>query len=57
MIVGALIKLIPSKTFRDLAVDTKVDVQVKKLSGEVMFKLILFSMLSSDKPQTGADMQ
>ncbi len=35
--------------FRDLAVETKVDAQVKKLSGEVMFKLILFSMLSSEK--------
>jgi hypothetical protein len=32
-----------------LAVETKVDAQVKKLSGEVMFKLILFSMLNSDK--------
>lgn len=49
MTVGELIKLIPSKTFRDLAVETKVDAQVKKLSGELMFKLILFSMLSSDK--------
>ncbi|MFI5423084.1 MAG: IS4 family transposase [Nitrososphaerales archaeon] len=49
MTVNELLKLIPAKTFRDLAVETKVDAQVKKLSGEVMFKLILFSMLSSDK--------
>jgi len=49
MNVNELLKLIPSKTFRDLAIETKVDTQVKKLSGEVMFKLILFSMLSSDK--------
>jgi hypothetical protein len=32
-----------------LAVETKVDAQVKKLSGEVIFKLILFSMLNSNK--------
>lgn len=49
MNISELLKLIPSKTFRDLAIETKVDTQVKKLSGEVMFKLILFSMLSSDK--------
>lgn len=49
MIVNELLRLIPANTFRDLAVETKVDVQVKKLSGEVMFKLILFSMLNSDK--------
>jgi hypothetical protein len=49
MTVNELLKLIPAKIFRDLAVETKVDAQVKKLSGEVMFKLILFSMLSSDK--------
>ena len=49
MTAGELIKLIPSKTFQELAVETKVDMQVKKLSGEVMFKLILFSMLSSEK--------
>ena len=28
---------------------TKVGLQVKKLSGEVMYKLILFSMLITDK--------
>ncbi|MEO6454681.1 MAG: hypothetical protein ABIN97_11435 [Ginsengibacter sp.] len=49
MTVEELIKLIPPKTFRDLAVDTKADAQVKKLPGEVMFKLILFSILSSEK--------
>lgn len=49
MKVNDLLKLIPEETFRDLAVETKVDAQVKKLSGEVMFKLILFSMLNSDK--------
>ncbi|CAN5659465.1 hypothetical protein BH10BAC2_BH10BAC2_01570 [soil metagenome] len=49
MTAGELIKLIPQKTFQDLAIETKVDTQVKKLSGEVIFKLILFSMLNSDK--------
>ena len=49
MKVGELLKLIPPETFADLAIETNVDFQVKKLSGEVMFKLILFSMLSSDK--------
>src|ERR1700712_915837 len=49
MKIDNLLKLIPEGTFRDLAVETKVDSQVKKLSGEVMFKLILFSMLNSDK--------
>jgi len=49
MTAGELIKLIPQKTFQDLAVETKVDAQVKKLSGELIFKLILFSMLNSDK--------
>jgi len=49
MNVGSLLKLIPAQTFQDLAIETKVDAHVKKLSGEVMFKLILFSMLSSDK--------
>jgi hypothetical protein len=49
MTVGELLKLIPASTFQELAVETKVDAQVKKLSGEVMFKLILFSMLNSEK--------
>lgn len=49
MTVDELLKLIPSNTFDDLAVETKVDFQVKKLTGETMFKLILFSMLNTDK--------
>lgn len=49
MTVNEILKLIPEQTFRDLAVETKVDSQVKKLSGELMFKLILFSMLRSNK--------
>lgn len=49
MTVNELIKLIPEETFRELAAETKVDQQVKKLSGELMFKLLLFSMISSNK--------
>lgn len=49
MKVKELLNLIPPDTFRELAIETKVDYQVKMLSGEVMFKLILFSMLNSDK--------
>jgi len=49
MTVSELLKLIPQKTYQDLAVETRVDAQVKKLSGEIMFKLILFSMLSAEK--------
>lgn len=44
-----LIGLIPESTFRKLAVETKVDRQVKHLSGELIFKLVLFSMLNSNK--------
>src|SRR5438105_855952 len=49
MTAAELIRLIPAGVFQDLAVETKVDAQVKKLPGEVIFKLILFSMLNSDK--------
>src|ERR1700712_4635917 len=49
MNAAKLIKLIPEDIFRELAIKTGVDTQVKKLSGELMFKLILFSMLNSEK--------
>jgi hypothetical protein len=49
MTPGTLIRLIPANTFQNLAVETNVDAHVKKLSGEVVFKLILFSMLNSEK--------
>lgn len=39
----------PKGLLKDLALQTKVDHQVKKLSGEVIFKLILFSMLNENK--------
>lgn len=49
MTAGELIRLIPPETFQELSAETKVDAQVKKLSGEVIFKLIVFSMLNSEK--------
>jgi Transposase DDE domain len=49
MTVNELLKLIPQETFRQLAAETKVDEQVKKLSGELMFTLILFSMINCQK--------
>ena len=49
MTVAKLLRLIPDDIFRELAVKTGVDTQVKKLSGELMFKLLLFSMLNADR--------
>lgn len=45
----ALLNLIPSKDLEFLAAETKADYQVKKLTGITMFRLILFSMLNSNK--------
>ena len=39
MNASELLKLIPKGTFSALALETEVDYQVKKLSGEVVFKL------------------
>lgn len=47
--VKQLINCVPTETLEELAEITKVDHQVKKLSGEVMFKLLLMSVLSSEK--------
>ncbi len=49
MTANELIALIPKHVFGELGVETKVDHSVKKLRGEVMFKLILFSMLNTTK--------
>ena len=49
MTVEEILKLIPDKELNFLSVETKVDHQVKKLTGLVVFKLILFSMLNSSK--------
>ncbi|OJY81012.1 MAG: hypothetical protein BGP14_07220 [Sphingobacteriales bacterium 44-15] len=50
MTAKEIIGLIPEGIFEELSAETKVDAQVKKLSGEVIFKLILFSMLNTSKP-------
>ena len=44
-----IIELIPTDLFDFLTVETGVDYQVKKLTGESVFKLILFSMLETNK--------
>jgi hypothetical protein len=49
MTAKEVIDLIPHKLFEFLSMETQVDYQVKKLTGETIFKLILFSMLESDK--------
>lgn len=41
-----ILSLIPSKLFKRLATETEVDVFVKKLYGEVVFKLLVFSIIS-----------
>lgn len=49
MKVEQLLKLIPAKKLEFLSSETLVDFQVKKLKGITVFKLILFSMLHSNK--------
>lgn len=49
MTVEQLLDLIPKKKLEFLSTHTKVDHQVKKLHGAIVFKLILFSMLNSNR--------
>src|SRR5580658_3585804 len=49
MKVKELLAFIPQKELEFLAAETKVDYQVKKLDGIVLFQLILFSLLHSQK--------
>ena len=49
MTVEQLLKLIRDEHLDFLAAETKVNHQVKKLEGAVIFKLVLFSMLSTEK--------
>ncbi|MEI7669735.1 MAG: IS4 family transposase [Pseudomonadota bacterium] len=49
MKVKELLALIPEKDLMFLAAETKVDHQVKKLNGIVMFQLILFTLLDVQK--------
>lgn len=47
--VGDLLKLIPDDLLLDLAAETKVDYQVKKLYGRNVFNLLLFGLLDSER--------
>jgi len=47
--VSDLLKLIPDELLLDLATETKVDYQVKKLYGPNVFNLLLFGLLSSER--------
>lgn len=47
--VSDLLKLIPDDLLLDLAAETKVDYQVKKLYGRNVFNLLLFGLLSSER--------
>jgi len=49
MQLNELLNLIPNSELEFLAAETKVDRQVKKLTGVTIFKLILFSMLNSNR--------
>lgn len=49
MNASALLNLIPESQLEFLSAETKVDHQVKKLTGATMFRLILFSMINSNK--------
>ena len=43
MTATEILKLIPEKTFDELTAETEVDHQVKRLTGETIFKLVHFS--------------
>ena len=45
----SLIKLIPDELLEQLSAQTKVDYQVKKLKGSVIFKLLLYSILKTER--------
>jgi len=49
MKVEQLINLLPEEDLEFLCMETKIDHQVKKLYGATVFKLLLFSMLNSDR--------
>lgn len=44
-----LLSYIPDNLLKNLEEETNVNVQTKKLTGEIMFKLLLFSLLNSDR--------
>jgi hypothetical protein len=44
-----LLELIPDEHLEVLAAESRVDFQVKKLSGKTIFQLILFSLLNAER--------
>ena len=50
--VSKLIEMVPADLLENLTKDIKVDHQVKHLHGALMFKLILFSILKSERVST-----
>lgn len=50
--VSKLLKMIPENLLEELAKDAKVDHQVKRLQGALMFKLFLYSILKSERLST-----
>ena len=44
-----LLQLIPDHFFEKIAEETNVDYQVKKLSGKLMFNLLLMGILQSER--------
>lgn len=49
MRVKKLLELIPDQQLEMLSAESKVDYQVKKLTGKTVFQLILFSMINSER--------
>ena len=47
--VSDLLKLIPDDLLLDLAAETKVDYQVKKLYGRNIFNLLLYGLLNGER--------
>lgn len=45
----ALLKLIPEEKLAELAAETQVDYRVKKFTGHLLFKLLLYSVIKSNK--------
>jgi hypothetical protein len=50
--VKELLRIIPGNLFSNLSENSKVDYQVKKLHGEIFFKLLLYGILKSNKIST-----
>lgn len=49
MDANALLDLIPAEKLKELAIETQVDKGVKKFTGHLFFKLLLFSLIKTDR--------